>query len=151
VLFVDGDTLFAQHFDAERLEVKGQRLSVAEPVGRSSSFMSAVSVSRSGSIAYAGNIPKNGRLLWFGRAGELLAAAPVPEGEYSDFRLSPDDQFLAAALLDPKTNLLQGRVTNMERGSHDRLRSGVSTTAGVVWSQDGATLTCGAVSSQAQR
>ena len=141
VLFVDGDTLFAQHFDAERLEVRGQRLSVAERVGRTSSFMSAVSVSGSGSIAYAQNIPKNGRLSWFGRAGELLAAALVPEGEYSDFRLSPDDQFLAAALLDPKTNLLQAWVTNMERGSDDRLRSGGSTTAGLVWSRDGATLT----------
>ena len=141
LLFVDGDTLFAQQFDAERLELKGQRLSVAERVGRSSSFMSAVSVSRSGSIAYAENTLKYGRLSWFDRAGKLHAAPPVPEGEYSDFRLSPDDHYLAAALLDPKTNVIQAWVTNMERGSDDRLPSGVSATAGLVWSRDGATLT----------
>jgi len=141
LLFVEGDTLFAQQFDAERLELKGQRLSVAEHVGWSTSFMSAVSASRSGSIAYAENIRQSGRLTWFNRAGQPLAAAPVPEGEYSDFRLSPDDHYLAASRLDPKTKLLQAWVTNIERGSTDRLPSGKSTTAGLVWSGDGATLT----------
>ena len=103
--------------------------------------MSAVSASASGSIAYADNVAQYGRLSWFDRTGERLADAPVPEGEYSDFRLSPDDQYLAAALLDPKTNLLQAWVTNMARGSDDRLPTGASATAGLIWSSDGATLT----------
>jgi serine/threonine protein kinase len=43
VLFVDGDTLLGQTFDADRLELKGQPFFVAEHVGRSTSFMSGVS------------------------------------------------------------------------------------------------------------
>ena len=53
VLFVDGDTLLGQAFDADRLELKGQPFFVAEHVGRSTSFMSGVSASLTGAIAYA--------------------------------------------------------------------------------------------------
>ena len=141
VFFVDRDALVAQEFDAERLELKGQRLLVAERVGRSTAFMSAVSASRSGTLAYAGTIRQYGRLTWFDRGGQLLAAATTAEGEYADFRLSPDDQHLSASLRDPKSSILEAWVTNLARGSAARLPSGASVTAALVWSPDGASLT----------
>ena len=139
LLFVDGDTLFAQQFDADRLEVKGQRLSVAGRVGRSSSFMSAVSASRSGSIAYAENIPKYGRLSWFDRDGELLAAAPVPEGTATSGCPRMISIWLRPCWIRRPISSKRGSRT--WGGHEDRLPSGASTTAGLVWSADGATWT----------
>jgi hypothetical protein len=46
LLFVDGDTLLGQAFDAERLEVSGQPFLIAEHVGSSSASESAISASR---------------------------------------------------------------------------------------------------------
>jgi serine/threonine protein kinase len=67
LLFVDGDNLLAQAFDTEGLEVKGQPFLVAEHVGRTSAFMSAATASRTGTIAYGGTLPQNGRLAWYDR------------------------------------------------------------------------------------
>jgi eukaryotic-like serine/threonine-protein kinase len=52
VLFVNGDALFGQAFDADRLELKGQPFFVADHVGRSTSNTSAVSASLTGTVAY---------------------------------------------------------------------------------------------------
>ena len=99
-----------------------------------------MSASRTGTIAYAENIRQNGRLTWLDRGGQLLAAA-TPEGEYADFRLSPDDQHLGASLVDPKSNVLEAWITNLARGSSARLMTGTSATAAIVWSPDGSSLT----------
>src|SRR5207249_10249973 len=107
LLFVDGDTLLGQDFDTQRLELKGQPFLVAEHVGRNTAFMSAVSASRTGTIAYAGTLSLNGRLVWLDRVGHPLGAIDTPEGDYVDFRLSPDETRLAVSLVDPKTNAVE--------------------------------------------
>ena len=98
LLFVNGDTLFGQAFDAGRLEAGGQPFPVAEHVGRSSSFKSGISASTNGTIAYAATLSPVGSLTWFDRSGQRLGSTG-PEGFYSDFRLSPDDRSLASSLL----------------------------------------------------
>jgi serine/threonine protein kinase len=102
LLFVDGDTLLGQDFDAERLELNGRPFLVAEHVGRTTAYMSAVSASRTGTIAYAGTLSQNGRLAWIDRGGHPLDPTDTPEGDYADFRLSPDETRLAASLVDPQ-------------------------------------------------
>src|SRR5262249_37361063 len=104
VLFVDGDTLLAQRFDAERLELVGQPVVAAEHVGRNSALTSAVAASPTGTIAYASAISQNGRLTWVDRGGNPLGLAVTAEGDYTDFRLSPDEKHLATSLVDPKTS-----------------------------------------------
>ena len=64
VLFVDGDTLLGQAFDADRLELKGQPFFVAEHVGRSTSFMSGVSASLTGASRTHGRSPRT--VVWRG-------------------------------------------------------------------------------------
>ena len=68
VLFLDGDTLMGQAFDAERLELKGQAFVVEGGVGRSSTGNGSYSVSGTGTLAYAGTLSTPGRLTWFDRA-----------------------------------------------------------------------------------
>jgi Tol biopolymer transport system component len=140
LLFVDGETLLGQALDAERLELKGQPFLVAEHIGRNTAFMSAVSASRIGTIAYAGIISHNGRLAWLDRGGNPLGSIATPEGDYADFRLSPDERRLAASLVDPKTNAVEIWLTDLARNSTSRLASGALVTASAVWSPDGTRL-----------
>jgi Tol biopolymer transport system component len=140
VLFVDGDRLLGQAFDADRLELKGQSFFIAEHVGRNSSFMSAVSASLTETIAYARPIAQNGRLTWIDRAGNPHDSIGTPEGDYTDFRLSLDETRLAASRVDPKTNAVDIWIRDLARGSNSLVSSGGGVTAAAVWSPDGTRL-----------
>jgi len=140
LLFIDGDTLLAQGFDAGRLELKGQPFVVAEHVGRNSALMSAVTASRTGTIAYAGAISQNGRLTWIDRDGNPLGLAGIPEGDYTDFRLSPDEKHLATSLVDSKTGSIEIWLADLVRNNTSRFAFGAVINASVLWSPDGGTL-----------
>jgi serine/threonine protein kinase/Tol biopolymer transport system component len=137
LLFLNGDTLMAQSFDAERLELREQPLRVAEHVGRSSGGQIAVSVSRTGTMAYADGMFRLGRLTWFDRNGNRLDSVPGPEGDYSDFRLSPDEQRIAFSLADDKTGIPDIRLVDQVRGGISRFTLGPGLNASPVWSPDG--------------
>jgi serine/threonine protein kinase len=142
LLFVRGDTLLAQAFDAGRLELSGQPFFVAEHVGRSTSFLSGVSASLTSTIAYAPLIGRKGRLTWLDRRGTPSGLVATPQGEYTDFRLSPDETRLAVSIGDPKTNVVDIWITDLARGTSSRVVSdGVgAVTAAVIWSPDGTRL-----------
>jgi Tol biopolymer transport system component len=137
LLFVDGDTLFGQTFDADRLQVSGPPFLIAEHAGRSSGWKSAISASRTGVIAYAGTLSPNGHLAWFDRAGRALDSAG-PEGYYADVRLSPSEKSIASALFDSKMGTLDIWITDLARGRSSRITSGgASFNASPIWSPDG--------------
>jgi Tol biopolymer transport system component/predicted Ser/Thr protein kinase len=139
LLFLNGDTLMAQAFDADRLAVSGEPVFVAEHAGRATSSYSAVTAARNGTIAYAATLLVNGRLTWFDRSGKPLGSAG-PEGDYVDFRLSPDEKSVAASLVDPKAGSVDIWITDLARGSTSRFSSGGILTASVAWSSDGSRL-----------
>jgi len=139
LLWLDNDTLFGRPFDADRLELGGQPFTVAERVGRTTSGDVAVSTSLAGALAYAGAILRNGHLTWFDRSGHALDSI-VAEGDYPDFRLSPDETRLAASLIDPKTNYPDIWLMEQTRGSKFRVTSGPMINASPLWSPDGAQL-----------
>jgi serine/threonine protein kinase len=139
LLYVDGDTLLGQTFDAARLELRGEPFTVAEHVGRSSGFNIAVSASSTGVLAYAAAILQRGRLTWFDRAGNSLGLVGV-EGDYPDFRLSPNGDTLAMTLVDPKAWRPDIWLIDLKRGGPSRftLTFGSTLNAAPVWSPDGA-------------
>ena len=114
VLFLDGDTLMGQAFDAERLELRGQAFVVEGGVGRSSTGAGSYSVSGTGTLAYAGILSIPGRLTWFDRRG-TSSDSVGSLGDYTDFRLSPDETRLAASVADPKTGFLDIWITDFTR------------------------------------
>ena len=142
LLFVRRDTLFAQTFDPRRLELSGQPFFVAEHVGRSTSFLSGVSASLTSTIAYAPLIGRRGRLTWMDHHGNPTGSVATPEGEYTDFRLSPDETRLAASIGDPRTNVVDIWIMDLARGTSSRVVSdGVgAVTAAAIWSPDGTRL-----------
>ncbi len=130
--------MLGQAFDTKRLEFNGQSFLVAEHVGRNSAFMSAVSASRTGTtIAYAGTIAQNGRLTWVDRGGNALGPTGTPDGDYVDFRLSPDEKRLAASLVNAKAGTVDIWLTDLARNSTSRFASGGLVTATPLWSPDG--------------
>jgi Tol biopolymer transport system component len=139
LLFVDGDTLLGQAFDADRLEVSGQPFLVAEHVGRSSAFQAAISVSGTNALAFANTISSPGMLTWFDRDGTPTGTADV-EGDHPDFRLSPDEHLLATSLLDPKTSTTDVWIIDLARGSRTKLTRGGQISAAAIWSPDGTTV-----------
>src|SRR5215468_5070104 len=72
LLFAEGGTLFGQPFDAAKLKTDGEPFVVAQHVGRSTTFKSAISASDTGTIAYAGTLLQKGDLTWFDRTGQRL-------------------------------------------------------------------------------
>ncbi len=137
LLWVAGDTLLGQDFDADRLELTGQPFTVAERAGRSTTNESAVSASPAGILAYDSATVRLGRLTWFDRSGNPLDS-PAPDGDYADFRLSPEEKQLAASLVNLKTGSTDIWLTDLARGSTSRFTVGTGVNASPVWSPDGA-------------
>ena len=137
LLYVEGDTLLGQAFDAARLELRGEAFTVAENVGRSTGFNIGVSASGTGMLAYAAAMLQRGRLTWFDRAGKSFNSVGV-EGDYSDFRLSPRGQTLAASLVDPRAWNPDIWLIDLMRGGPSRFTVGSALSAAPVWSPDGA-------------
>jgi Tol biopolymer transport system component len=139
VLYLDGDSLMGQRFDADRLELIGQPFTVVGQVGHSTTGQVAVSVSAAGTLTYAGAGLQIGRLTWFERGGNRADAA-LPEGDYSDFRLSPDEKRLAASMVNPKTGQPEIWMTDIDRGNSSKFVFGSTLNSSVVWSPDGTRL-----------
>ena len=121
VLFLDGDTLMGQAFDAERLELSGQAFVVEGGVGRSSTGYGSYSVSGTGTLAYAGALSTPSRLTWFDRGG-TPSDSPGSLGDYTDFRLSPDQTRLAASLADPKNGFADIWIMDLARREKSEVR-----------------------------
>jgi Tol biopolymer transport system component len=120
--------------------VSGEPVFVAEHAGRATGRgASAVTAARNGTIAYAATLSVNGRLTWFDRGGKPLGPAG-PEGDYVDFRLSPEETSVAASLVHPKAGTVDIWITDLARGNRSRFSSGEALTASVAWSGDGSRL-----------
>jgi Tol biopolymer transport system component/predicted Ser/Thr protein kinase len=140
LLFAQSNTLFAQPFDLARLKVTDQPITIAEHVGHTSTFKSAISVSDTGTLAWAGALSPGGRLTWFGRSGRSLNSLG-PEAYYTDFRLSPDEKVLAASMMDARTGTIDVWIDDLARGTSNRV-TGVNALlkATPIWSPDGSQL-----------
>ena len=136
LLFQDGNTLQGQPFDPEGLELTGRPFLIAERVGRSTTQQGGFSASSNGILAYTGNILRPSRLTWFDRHGRASESIP-PDGDYSDFRLSPDDRRLAVSLVDSGTGNPDIWIADLLRGGRQRLINSPNLNAYVVWSPDG--------------
>jgi eukaryotic-like serine/threonine-protein kinase len=137
LLYLEDDALLGQPFNAGRLEFSGPAFTAAERVGHSNATNSAISASSTGTLAYTGAFFELGRLTWFDRGGHRLDSVG-PEGDYTDFRLSPDEKTLSASLTDPKTGYLDIWLTDLARGSRSRITFDPVLNAAPLWSPDGA-------------
>ncbi len=135
LLYISDGSLLAQPFDIVEGRVSGDPVLVAKRVGGSSNFYPAFSVAPTGVLAYA-TMGSPSDLTWFSRSGERLATIG-PGGAFVDFRLSPDDQHVAAAETDPRTGHPDLYLLDVKRGTRERLTSSRVSDGTPAWSPDG--------------
>jgi Tol biopolymer transport system component len=135
MLWLRGETLVAQEFDAGALKLLGEPQEVADPVARMGVVgLMNVTVSAGGLLLYSAS-NNLGQLTWFDRTGKSQGVVGEP-GDYSTFRLSPNGRRVAASLERAgSTNLW---LLDVERGVAGpfTLKFGQFP----VWSPDGRTI-----------
>jgi serine/threonine protein kinase len=102
LLFIRGASLLAQPFDADRLQLSGEPLPIAQNViyygpNLSTSF----SVSENGVLVYQAGFP-NSQLRWYDRTGKEVSEVGRPSPLWGQVRISRDGQRVAASVWSPE-------------------------------------------------
>ena len=142
LLFMRDTTLMAQQFDADRLDVSGEVIPIAEQVqvGGSTGRTGAFSVSQTGVLVYqTGSAGLGSRLVWFDRSGKdvgMLGDA----GDYGDVELSPDGKRVAVSLPDPSARTRDIWIFDVLRALRTRFTFDPGDELAAIWSPDGSRL-----------
>jgi Tol biopolymer transport system component len=137
LFFLRQNTLFAQEFDAARLELKGSPYSVVEHIAThiNAQGYSAVSASFSGPIVYRRTLARGRRqLLWLDRSGKEIAKAGDPL-EANQLSVSPDGRH--AALFQFVNNNSDVWLLDLGRNVLSRFTSDPAVESNPIWSSDG--------------
>jgi Tol biopolymer transport system component len=136
LLFVRDGILLAQLFDAHRLKLTGEPVTVTEHVGFLISYP-YVSASTNGVLVYrTGGSSQNAQLAWYDRRGKPLGKVGEP-GLFLQFALSPDGARVAAHSIDPQHPASIVLLIDLLRGTTLRLTLGPDRSYSSAWSGDG--------------
>jgi len=135
LIFIRGNTLFAQPFEARGLRLIGEPVPIAEHVERTAgSQRGAFSVSQTGVLAYRPIAETE--LVWFDRGGRHLGKIGAP-GHYRDPALSPDERQVAVARRDPETGTSDIWLIELARAVASRFTFDAASDETPLWSPDG--------------
>lgn len=139
LLFMRDNALVAQAFDADRLQLSGEPLTVAEgvlsyPTDAGPTAYAAFSVSTNGHLFYLLGSAEVTQLTWFDRAGK--SQGPIAaQGTYSEPRFSPDGKRVVAPREDvPGSDLW---MIDLARGTTTRFTFDPKPDVSPIWSPDG--------------
>ena len=138
LLFGERDVLFAQRFDAERLELHGERMRLADGLGLSFGTTVSYAFSASDGIlvySHGGNMSDT-RLAMLDRVGRRL---PMPDisGEIYGLDVAPDGSRVAYERRDPMDNTVDIWIADLVEGVELRFRTGRPWTGMPLWDPDG--------------
>jgi len=138
LLFLREATLFAQPFDAKRLETVGDAFPIAEQVQDVSGFARGVfSVSEQGVLAYqTGSAMGNSQLTWFDRNGQPRGVLG-DLGRYNNLQLSPDGKRAMVSITDPQTRRPDLWLIDVASGNRRRFTFDPAAERSVHWSPNG--------------
>jgi serine/threonine protein kinase/Tol biopolymer transport system component len=131
-------TLMAQPFDAERLELTGEEVPIAEDVQFAAIGDAAFTTSENGVLAYrtATGAGASSELLWFDRRGKQLGILGEP-GSYGQVWLSPDERRVSVVVLDSATGTRDIWIYDVARRLRTRFTHEPTDERTSVWSPDG--------------
>ena len=140
LFFLREKTLFAQHFDVERLTLEGDPIHIADgiQIGGPGGTRGAFSVSASGVLAYLGQpgigLTTDMQLTWFDRETKVQTKLGEPAGYYGDLELAPNDTRALAGL----TTITAGSSSVWSIDTRDGTRVPFSFEAGrnPIWAPD---------------
>jgi Tol biopolymer transport system component len=108
LIFPRGKMLYAQTFDPSTGRVSGELRPIVE-AGRASGFMaSQASSAAAGAVVFAPLIDAATELSWFSIEGAQGETLPLPGGQYTEIRLSPDETRALTSRFDPINPLKAG-------------------------------------------
>jgi len=138
LLFWSEGALLAQAFDASRLEVRGNPVSVANGVGLNSlTNQGLFSVSDSGTLVFFAGAVGRSELVWVDRGGRRIGEAG-PSGIFNSLSLSPDAARVVYDQAEPRNRTLDLWLLDFARGVPSRLTFHPSHDMFPLWSPDGA-------------
>ncbi|MEJ2086181.1 MAG: protein kinase, partial [Acidobacteriota bacterium] len=138
LLFTRGETLLAQAFDPDSLEVSGQPSAVVEEVATlGGAAVGAYSASATEVLAYqTGSGELMSELAWFDRRGVRLETLGEPTIQ-GNVQLSPDEKWIAVAVSDNETAAGDIWIYEISRGIRSRFTIHDSEDVQPIWSPDG--------------
>ena len=137
LLFLREGTLWAQAFDATRLNVEGDPIRVADGVGLNPVTNQALfSASSTGTLAYFAGVVGHTELVWLDRDGNEIGR-PGATGVINTVALSPDDTSVAYDLADPQTATFDIWRLVFGRGPPEKLTLNPSNDVFPLWSPEG--------------
>jgi eukaryotic-like serine/threonine-protein kinase len=137
LLFLRNDTLMAQPFDADELELSGEPFAVAEGVAYNPGLGRGVfSVSENGVLAYRSGGGQINQPLWFDRGGKQIGSLGAA-GLYFTLWLSPDETRAAVDRMDTQTGANDIWLLDLSRGIPSRLTTDPANDSNPLWSPDG--------------
>jgi Tol biopolymer transport system component len=145
LFFLRGQTLVAQPFDVERLEVTGDAVTVAEHVaaGGGSGMRGAFTVSQAGVLAYqtgsadtGGNAELVSQLVWFDRSGKQIGTVG-DQARFTNAELAPDGRRVAVSVFDTALRTRDVWLVDAARGVRTRFTFDPGDEVSSVWSPDG--------------
>jgi serine/threonine protein kinase len=141
LLFVREETLMAQPFDAERLELAGEAFPVAEQVGinMQNNARALFSVSQTGVLVYRNPSAiawRNTQLAWFDRTGKQMGTVGE-SAPYANIHLSPDGKRVALQRYDTEKGTSDIWIIELARSTPSRLTFDPADDVAPVWSPDG--------------
>jgi len=137
LLFAREQTLMAQRFNADTLELTGEAVPVAEGIGRAlTSGITFFSVSETGLLVYRSQLAAGSQLSWFDRGGKQLGTLGAP-GSYAALRFSPDEKHVALQGVDEEKRTQDIWTIELARGTPTRLTFDPAIDIYPIWSPDG--------------
>jgi serine/threonine protein kinase/Tol biopolymer transport system component len=137
LLFMRNETLMAQPFDADELELSGEPFAVAEGVAYNPGLGRGVfSVSENGVLAYRSGGAQINQPLWFDRGGKQIGSLGAA-GLYFTVGLSPDERRAAVDRSDPQTGTNDIWLFDLSLGIPSRLTTDPANDSNPLWSPDG--------------
>ena len=139
LLYVLDKTLLAQPFDAKRLKLTGDPISLEESILYDAGFFrAAFSVSENGVLVYAtGSRESKAPLVWYDRAGKPMGGPVAEPAEYGSLSFPADERRVAAMIGDPSTGLPDVWLIDFARGTRTRFTFGPGPSVQPIWSPDG--------------
>jgi hypothetical protein len=136
LLFIRGNQLMAQPFDAGTAAVSGEPVPIAEPLQLGPTF----SASENGVLIFRRGLGGQARLTWFDREGKPIGMAG-DAGQILSPRISPDQKSVAFYQSDGMGFDIW--LFDGERGNTRRFTSGPDMAQFPVWSPDGSRIAYG--------
>ncbi len=140
LVFRREDTLMAQPFDPQALNLRGEMFPVAEqvPIGSGHVGFGAFSASENGTLVYrTGGLESNRELVWMDRAGKRLRVVTKPGAMVGSPAISPDQRTAAVRINAGSGSASDIWLQDLERDVISRFTFGPGTKMNPVWSPDG--------------